>query len=189
MRLEEIARTSATVAETSARLAKIGALAEVLRRLRPEEVPVAVDYLSGELPQGSIGVGWASVREVPDPASAPTLELLEVDAALSHLFATTGRGSQAGRRRELADLYGRATEPEQRFLTALLTGELRQGALEGVMVEAVAKAAGVPSRDVRRAFMLAGSLGRVAAAALEGGQAGLADSRLTVLQPVHPMLG
>jgi DNA ligase 1 len=188
MRLEEIARTSAKVAETSARLAKIGALAEVLRRLRPEEVPVAVAYLSGELPQGSIGVGWASLRDVPEPASAPTLELLEVDAALSRLFATTGRGSQGGRRRELADLFGRATEHEQRFLTALLTGELRQGALEGVMVEAVAKASEVPSRDLRRASMLAGSLGTVAAAALEGGQAGLATFRLTVLQPIRPML-
>jgi DNA ligase-1 len=188
MRLEEIARTSTQVAETPARLAKIELLARILRSLRPEEVPVAVAYLSGELPQGSIGVGWASVRNPPPPAESPTLELLDVDAALARLLAATGPGSQANRRRELTDLYARATASEQRFLTALLTGELRQGALEGVMVEAVAKAASVPARDVRRALMLAGNLGAVAAAAIDDGEAGLAGFHLTVLQPVQPML-
>jgi len=188
MRLEEIARTSTQVAETPARLAKIELLARILRSLRPEEVPVAVAYLSGELPQGSIGVGWASVRNPPPTAESPTLELLGVDAALARLLAATGPGSQANRRRELTDLYARAAASEQRFLTALLTGELRQGALEGVMVEAVAKAASVPARDVRRALMLAGNLGAVAAAAIDDGEAGLARFHLTVLQPVQPML-
>jgi DNA ligase-1 len=188
MRLEEIARTSAQVAETAARLAKIELLARILRRLRPEEVGVAVAYLSGELPQGSIGVGWASVRNPPPPAESPRLEVLEVDAALARLLATTGPGSQANRRSELTGLYARATESEQRFLTSLLTGDLRQGALEGVMVEAVAKAASVPARDVRRALMLAGNLGAVAAAAIGEGPPGLARFHLTVLQPVQPML-
>jgi DNA ligase 1 len=186
--LEEIARTSAEVAEMPARLAKIEALASCLRRLRPEEVPVAVAYLSGELPQGSIGVGWASLRDFRDPSSSPSLELLEVDAVLRRVGSTAGPGSQAIRRSELAGLFARATAAEQRFLTRLLTGELRQGALTGVMVEAVAKAAQVPAPDVRRALMLAGDLGAVAGAALARGREGLAGFRLTLLRPVQPML-
>jgi DNA ligase-1 len=188
MRLEAIVRASAAVTGTPSRLAKIDLLAGVLRDLRPREVPVAVAYLSGELPQGSIGVGWASLRDLPPPATAPDLELLDVDAALTRVVTAAGKGSQTARRQELAALYTRATEREQRFVTALLTGELRQGALEGIMVEAVAKAAGVPASDVRRALMLTGSLGTVAASALGEGTRGLARFGLTVLQPVLPML-
>ena len=139
MLLDEIARTSTAVAETPARLAKIERLAVCLRRLRPREVPIAVAYLSGVLPQGTIGVGWASLRDLPSPAQPPpALELLEVDTALDRIRTATGPGSQAIRGRELAELFLRATEPERRFLIGLLQGELRQGALEGVMVEAVA---------------------------------------------------
>jgi DNA ligase-1 len=189
MLLDEIARTSAAVADTRARLAKIERLAESLRRLRVDEVPVAVAYLSGELPQGSIGVGWASLRDLPPAVAGPaTLELLEVDAAIGRIQVATGPGSQAARRRELAELFGRATEPERRFLSALMMGELRQGALEGVMVEAVARAGGVPAPEVRRAVMLAGDLGAVATAAMAGGQAALSRFRLTVLRPLQPML-
>src|SRR6266498_1098930 len=159
--LEEIARTSFGVAETSSRLAKIALLADCLRRSRPDEISVAVAYLSGELPQGTIGIGWASLRDLPPPAPPPaTLEVPEVDASLRRIGATTGRGSQGTRRSELARLFARATDPERRFLIALLMGELRQGALEGVMVEAVARAAEVPPSEVRRAVMLAGNLGR-----------------------------
>ena len=112
----------------------------------------------------------------------------EVDAALTRIAGATGRGSMAQRRRGITDLFERATEPEQRFLTALVLGELRQGALEGVMVEAVAKVAGVAPSEVRRALMLSGDLGRVAvAAAIEGGR-GLARFELVVLEPVLPML-
>jgi ATP-dependent DNA ligase I len=189
MLLEEIARTSVEVADFSSRLAKIDRLAGSLRRLRPEEVPVAVAYLSGELPEGTIGVGWASLRDLPPPASPPpSLELLEVEAALRRIASTTGRGSQAARRNELHRLFGRATEPERQFLIKLLLGELRQGALEGVMVEAVARAAEVPASEVRRAMMLSGNLGKVAAAAVAGGRARLAEFRLTVLRPLQPML-
>src|SRR6266508_4207422 len=189
MLLEDIARTSAAVAETSSRLAKIELLAECLRRARPDEISVAVAYLSGDLPLGTIGIGWASLRDLP-PAAAPqpTLEVLEVEASLRRIGATTGRGSQATRRSELARLFSRATEPERRFLIALLMGELRQGALEGVMVEAVARAAEVPSSEVRRAVMLAGNLGVVAAAAVAGGPKGLSEFRLTLLRPLQPML-
>jgi len=187
--LEEIARTSAEVAEASSRLTKIGRLAATLQHLRQEEVPVAVAYLSGVLPQGTIGVGWASLRDIPPPAAPPsTLELLEVDGALARIGAATGPGSQGARRKELAELFGRATELERRFMIGLLQGELRQGALEGVMVEAVARAAQVAASEVRRALMVAGDLGGVAAAALADGTEGLARFRLTVLHPLQPML-
>jgi DNA ligase-1 len=189
MHLADIARTSASLASTRARLKKVELLADCLRRLRPEEVPIAVAYLSGELPGGSIGVGWASLRGLPPPAPPPpTLELVDVDAALTRIRAAKGPGSQNARRRELAELFGLATEEERSFLQRLLLGELRQGALEGVMVEAVAKAAEVPVRDVRRASMLSGDLGEVAAAALTEGRDALARFRLTLLRPVQPML-
>ncbi len=189
MLLEDIARTSAAVAETSSRLAKIELLAECLRRARPDEISVAVAYLSGDLPLGTIGIGWASLRDLPPAAaSPPTLEVLKVEASLRRIGAATGRGSQATRRSELARLFSQATEPERRFLIALLMGELRQGALEGVMVEAVARAAEVPSSEVRRAVMLAGNLGVVAAAAVAGAPNGLSEFRLTLLRPLQPML-
>jgi ATP-dependent DNA ligase I len=188
VQLEEIARTSADVTQIRSRLAKIDRLASTLRRLRPEEVPVAVAYLSGELPQGSIGVGYASLKGLPPPAGSSRLELIEVDAALSRIGGLEGPGSQSARKRELGELFGRATEAERRFLFGLLLGDIRQGALEGVMVEAISKAAGVSATDLRRAAMLAGDLGVVAAAALSEGAAGLARFRLTVLRPVQPML-
>jgi DNA ligase 1 len=189
VRLDDVVRTSAAVADTRSRLTKIELLAGLLSRLSPQEVPVAVAYLSGELPQGPIGIGWASLRDLPPHSSGPaTLVLGEVDAALTRIAGATGRGSAAQRRRSITDLFERATEPEQRFLTALVLGELRQGALEGVMVEAVAKIAGVTPSEVRRALMLSGDLGRVAvAAAVEGGR-GLARFELVVLKPVLPML-
>jgi len=189
MLLAEITAASADVAATSSRLAKVARLAECLSRARPEEIGVAVAYLSGALPQGSIGVGWAALRELPPPAAQPSaLELGEVDASVSRIAATTGSGSQARRRAELDELFARATADEQRFLVGLLLGELRQGALEGVMTDAVAKAARVPAADVRRAMMLAGDLSGVAAAALADGVDGLRAFHLTPFRPVRPML-
>ena len=189
MLFADVAGTSSAVAGASSRLAKIGLLAHCLRAARPDEVRVAVSYLSGDLPQGTVGVGWAALRAAPAPAPPPArLELLAVDAALERLKSTTGPGSVASRRRLTDDLFGRATAPEHDFLRGLLLGELRQGALEGVMVEAVAKAANVPARDVRRAAMLAGDLPIVARAALAEGAKGLDAFRLQVLRPVKPML-
>jgi DNA ligase 1 len=189
MLLEEVARTSAGVAETSARLKKIELLASCLRQAASEEVEVAVAYLSGELPHAPIGVGWAALRDLPPAASPPaTLELLEVDAALQRIGAAAGPGSQSRRQAELAALFGRATAPEQRFLVGLLLGDLRQGALRGVMAEAVARAADVPAPEVRRAAMLAGDLAAVAAAAIAEGRAGLTRFRLVLLRAVQPML-
>jgi DNA ligase 1 len=186
--LDEVARTSTAVANSSARLAKVERLAACLRRLEPAEVHPAVAFLSGELRQRQIGVGWAALRDAPDPAAAPTLTVAEVDAAFERIGRLTGPGSQAERRRLLGGLFGRATAGEQKFLVGLLSGELRQGALEGVMVEAIAKAAEVPAAEVRRALMLRGSLGPVAAAALTDGVPGLRRFSLEVGRPVQPML-
>ncbi|NUP50567.1 MAG: ATP-dependent DNA ligase, partial [Catenulispora sp.] len=160
MRLSDLADTSTAVTEASARTAKIALLADLLRAAGPDEVPIAVHYLSGELPQRQIGVGWATLRELPAPAADPLsgLELAEVDRILAEVGTTVGTGSQARRRALLAGLFARATAGEQAFLRGLLTGELRQGALDGVMADAVAKAAQVPAAEVRRAAMLGGDL-------------------------------
>jgi len=186
--LAEIAGVSRTVATTSARLAKIEALAAALRQAGPLEVPIAVAYLSGELPQRQIGVGWATLRGGFVPAAAATLTLSEVDAGFSAIGAISGKGSTAARKALVSELFGRATETEQQFLYGLLSGELRQGALEGVMTEAVARAASVPVAEVRRAMMMRGSLGAVAAAALAGGRDALHAFGLEVGRPVRPML-
>jgi ATP-dependent DNA ligase I len=186
--LAEIAGVSSVVAGTSARLAKVEALAGALRAAGPAEVPIAVAYLSGELPQRQVGVGWAALRDGFPAASSPTLTLHEVDAILSEIGAVSGPGSAAARKALVGSLFGRATSGEQRFLVGLLSGELRQGALEGVMTEAVARAAAVPPEQVRRAVMLRGSLGAVAAAALAGGSAALGSFGLEVGRPVRPML-
>jgi ATP-dependent DNA ligase I len=186
--LAQIAEVSQAVATTSARLAKIEMLAAALREAGPVEVPIAVAYLSGELPQRQIGVGWAALRSGFTPAAEPTLTLSEVDSAFSAIGAVSGKGSAAARKSLVSELFGRATSGEQQFLFGLLSGELRQGALEGVMTEAVARAASVPVEQVRRAMMLRGSLGAVAAAALAGGSEALGAFGLEVGRPVRPML-
>jgi ATP-dependent DNA ligase I len=186
--LDEVAGTSTAVAASSARLAKVERLAACLRRLEPGEVHPGVAFLSGELRQRQIGVGWAALRDAPDPAAAPTLTVAEVDAAFERIGRLAGPGSQAERRRLLGELFGRATAGEQRFLVGLLSGELRQGALEGVMVEAIARAAEVPAAEVRRAVMLRGALGPVAEAALAAGVPGLRRFHLQVGRPLPPML-
>ncbi len=189
MLLGEVAAASADVAATSSRLEKVARLSSVLADLEPAEVPIAVAYLSGVLPQGSIGVGWASLKDLPPAAPEPaTLALLDVDAALTRIGALTGAGSQSARRTALHDLFAGATDDEQDFLRGLLMGEIRQGALEGVMVEAIARAANVPRTEVRRAAMLTGDLGATATAAIDGGSAALAGFRLSLLTPLQPML-
>jgi DNA ligase-1 len=189
MLLNDLVETSRRVKETSGRLAKIALLAELLRRADPDEVGIAVAYLSGAVRQGRIGVGYATLREAAGaPASAPALTLAEVDASFGRIMATRGVGSAAERRRQLGALFGAATAAEQEFLFLLMIGELRQGALEGVMVEAMARAAGLPAGDVRRAVMLAGDLAPVAEAALGEGAAGLRRFAMTIFRPVRPML-
>ena len=192
MQLIDVAAASAEVGATSARLAKIAHIADLLRRAGAEDDPklvaVVVSWLSGELPQRQIGVGWAALRSLPSPADAPSLTVLQVDGAFSEIGQIAGKGSQARRAELVNGLFAAATETEQTFLRRLLGGELRQGALVGVMADAVAKAADIAAPVVRRAAMLGGDLPAVAAAALTGGEAALVQFTLEVGQPVGPML-
>ncbi len=189
MLLAELVATSDTVASTRARSEKVAALADLLRRLEGDEVEAAVGFLIGDPRQGRIGVGYRSVFAVEvTPSASPTLPVLEVDAILSDLAGLSGPGSGAARTASLTDLFGRATATEADFLRRLLVGELRQGALEGVMGDAVAKAAEVPATAVRRAAMFAGDLRAVARLALAGGRDALDAIGLTVGRPVLPML-
>src|SRR5215203_4622997 len=183
MRLAELAATSEAVRATSRRTEKVERLAAALRRMAPDEVEAGVAFLSGELRQRQIGVGWAALRDLPAGAAEPTLTVADADRAFARIGAFTGPGSQAARREALGTLFARATDPERAFLIALLLGDLRQGALAGVMTEAVARAADVPRDAVRRAVMLRGDLAAVAAVALADGASGLEVGR-----PVHPML-
>jgi DNA ligase-1 len=192
VQLVDVAAASTEVGATSARLAKIARIADLLQRAGaegdPNLVAVVVSWLSGELPQRQIGVGWAALRSLPDPADQPSLTVLEVDTRFTEIGKVAGKGSQARRAELVAGLFAQATEAEQAFLRRLLGGELRQGALIGVMADAVAKAADIPAAGVRRAAMLGGDLPAVAAAALTGGEAALEQFTLKVGQPVGPML-
>jgi DNA ligase-1 len=178
------------VGSTSSRLTKVAHIAELLRRAAPDPklVAIIVSWLSGELPQRQIGVGWASLRSRPPAATDPALTVTDVDATFSEIGAVSGKGSQARRAELVAGLFAAATETEQTFLLRLLGGELRQGALAGVMADAVAKAAGIPAAAVQRAAMLGGDLPAVAAAALSGSAAALDVFTLRVGRPVSPML-
>jgi len=188
-RLAEVVAASAAVAATRSRKAKVTALADLLRRLEPEEVEPAVGFLVGRPRQGRIGVGWRTAYGIEaTPAATPSITVLELDASLTALASTAGPGSVAARQALLADLFGRATAAEADFVRRLLVGELRQGALAGIMTDAVAVAAEVPLPLVRRAAMLSGDLGRTAALALSGGAPALEAVGLTVLHPVEPML-
>jgi DNA ligase-1 len=188
--LADLVTTSAAVASTRARTKKVAALAELLRRLAPEEVEIAVAYLSGDQRQGRVGIGWASLDglDAGAPADAPSLTVLDVDAAIDAVAREAGAGSQSARRGVLARVFERATPDEADFLRRLLLGDLRQGALEGVMCDAVASAAGVDGALVRRAVMLAGDLPHAAALALAGGHDALRAVDLDVLRPIKPML-
>ena len=190
MRLAELVDTSRAVAATRSRSAKQAALAALLGKLAPDEVEIAAGFLEGAPRQGRIGVGWRALDAARAARSADVavLELRDVDLALETLAALRGSGSGARRSDALRALFARATADEQDFLTRLLLGELRQGALEGVLLEAVAKAAGLPAAELRRAAMLGGSLRAVARAALVEGRTGLSGFRLRVMSPLQPML-
>ena len=193
MRLATLVTTSGEVAATSRRLEKTARLAALLGDLSGDDVAIAVGFLIGWPRQGKIGVGWAMVAEARDvPAAAEaTLELGDVDEVFSALQQATGKGSTARRRELLGGLFSRATADEQQFLASLVIGEVRHGALEGVLLDAVAKAAGVAPDMLRRAVMLAGDLGSVAGAVLSEGDAALAalaSYRLELFRPVQPML-
>lgn len=184
-----VVETSGRIAETSRRLAKIELLADLLKQLAPEEARIVVAYLAGNTLQGRIGIGWAVLRDASaPPAGEASLEIRDVDRALAQLATVQGKGADQLRRDLLRSLMGRATEAEQQFLRALLIGELRQGALEGIMVEGIARASGVGAERIRRAVMLAGEVPAVAQALSERGEAGLAGYDLQLFRPVQPML-
>ncbi|MEV5910825.1 ATP-dependent DNA ligase [Streptomyces sp. WAC 01325] len=188
MLLTRLARVSQEVAATSARSRKIALLAELFRDAEADDVPIVIPYLAGRLPQGRLGIGWKVLSRPVPPATEPALTVREVDARLSELGKVSGTGSQAERARLVGELMGAATEDEQRFLLGLITGEVRQGALDAVAVEGLALATEAPPADVRRAVMLAGSLQDVARALLADGPGSLERFRLTVGRPVLPML-
>lgn len=190
MLLHEVVATSIDVGATSSRLTKIARIADLLTRAAPDPAVAAivVSWLSGELPQRQIGVGWASLRTRPPPAARSTLTVAGVHATFTDIGAVSGKGSQARRAALLESLFAAATDPEQTFLARLLSGELRQGALAGIMADAVAKAADIPAAAVQRAAMLGGDLPAVAAVALSGGAAALDAFTLRVGRPVGPML-
>ena len=187
--LADVVTTSQEVGDTSARSRKVALLAELLERLDPDEVAIAAGMLSGVPRQGRIGVGYSTIHGVESaPAKEPTLTVADLDTAISQIQAAAGSGSGARRRQLLAELLERATEPEAGFIRRLFTGELRQGALAGVMVDAVAKAAGVPAALARRALMLSGDLTRTADIAMSGGEEGLREVGFELFRPIFPML-
>jgi DNA ligase-1 len=189
VRFAEVVAASAAVSDTRSRRAKVEILAAMLRALAPAEVEPAVAWLAGEPRQGRMGVGWRTLTAITPPAcEAVGLTVGQVDAALDALAGCVGTGSAARRAALLAELFSAATPDEQHFLRRLLIGELRQGALEGVLTEAVAVAAAVPAEQVRRALMLSGRLPVTARAALTGGAEALAGFRLEVGRGVRPML-
>jgi DNA ligase 1 len=187
--LAEIVATSAVVGATRSRKEKTAAIAALLRAAAPDEVQATTSWLAGELRQGRIGTGWRTLSALDAaPAPAASLAVTHVDALLDALSSTSGAGSTRRRAELLAELFGAATGAEQQFLLRLLGGELRHGALEGVMLDAVAAAAAVPAPVVRRAFMLSGQLPATAQLALAGGATALDAVTLQVGVPVRPML-
>jgi DNA ligase-1 len=186
MLLQQVVETSRAIAETSKRTAKIASAADLLRRLAPEEVEPVAAYLSGVTRQGRVGVGYATVRDAMGPAAEnASITVLDFDAMLDALIKTRGAREKHA---ILRTLLSRATEPEQHFLMALLVGELRQGALEGLMIEALAKAADVPADRVRRAVMMAGDFAAVAKDVLSEGESALSRYDVQLFRPVQPML-
>jgi DNA ligase-1 len=188
--LAELVSLVARVRATTKKTEKVELIAGLLRRARGRETELVALYLTGSLPQGRIGIGWRSLRAaMPEgPRVGEPLTLVDLDQALTGLAQEKGAGSAERRARGLRALLERADEAGRRFLFELLTGEVRQGALEGLVLEAMAKAAGLPAAEVRQAAMFAGSIGELARAALEEGAAGLGRFSLRLLSPVAPML-
>jgi DNA ligase-1 len=187
--LADLVSASNEVAGTSSRSRKIAILAELLQRLDASEVPISVGLLSGVPRQGRVGVGYSTIYGIERrPAVEPSLTIEDLDRAIAQTQATTGSGSAARRRQLLGDLLGRATEQEAGFVKRLFTGELRQGALAGLMADAVAKAAAVPADVARRALMLSGDLTRTAEIAMTSGEEGLREVGFEIFRPILPML-
>ncbi len=188
-RLAAVVDASGEVAATRSRSSKVAILAELLRSVSPGEVGICVGFLSGTPRQGRVGVGYATVYGINTaPASEPSLTVADLDRVIDEIAGDSGPGSATRRRGLLTELLARATEPEAEFVRRLMTGDLRQGALAGVMADAVAKAAGVGAGAARRALMLSGDLSRMAEIAVAGGEADLRAVGLELFRPILPML-
>ena len=188
MLLSDLVRASSELTATSSRTAKSGIVADVLRAAGPDEVEVVASYLAGAPRQRRLGLGWRGLESLPEPAAEPTLTVTEVDGLLERISTTAGTGSRATRAGLVAELFGRATAPEQQFLRALVFENLRQGAQDSVLLDGIARAAELPVAVVRRAAMFTPSSGEVAGAALTGGRAALDGFGLVPGRPVRPML-
>lgn len=190
MHLSELVAAVAQIRAATKKTEKVGLLADVLRRTAQEESELAALYLTGSFPQGKIGIGWSAIQRAmaEGPPSGEPVTLRDVDATLTLLAQEQGAGSTERKVAELSRLFHRATAEERRFLSQLFVGEIRQGALEGLVIEAIAKAAALPLADIRQAAMFAGHIGAVARAALQEGAPGLARFSLRLFTPVAPML-
>jgi DNA ligase-1 len=188
MELARLVSVSQQVAATRARTTKRARIADLLRATPPDELEIVTSYLSGILRQRRTGLGWRALSELPEPAAEPSASVTEVDDTLEQISALAGEGSATARRAAVTDLFGRLTEDEQRYLRGLVTGEVRQGALDSVVLDAIAEAADVPATAVRRAAMFSALTGPIAVAALRGGEPALAEFDLVVGRPVRPML-
>jgi DNA ligase 1 len=187
--LADAVKASRAVTDTPSRGGKVAILAGFLRQLDPSEIAAAVGFLAGVPRQGRIGIGYSTIYGIERaPAGAPSITIDELDRAITEVQAMTGSGSAAKRRELLGELIGRASSEEADFLKRLFTGELRQGALAGLMVDAIGKAAGVPAALVRRALMLSGNLARTAEAAITQGEEGLRAIGFEIFRPIFPML-
>ena len=182
MLLDALVQTSKQVAATSGRLAKIKILADLLRQAQADEIEPAIAYLSGTTRQAKVGVGWVTLQKAKaHVGTSARLHLRDVDETLERISTTSGKGSAGEKERLLGELFSNATAEEQDFLVRLMTGELRQGALEGIMVEALAKARDLPATEVRRAVMLTGGLGKVASG-------DISSVKIELFRPIKPML-
>jgi DNA ligase 1 len=188
MEFARLVSVSRQVAATRARTTKRNLIAALLSQAEPDEVELVTAYLSGTLRQRRTGVGWRGLADLPPPASSAGVSIAEVDAALEEMAALAGPGSGTARREAVSKLFARLTDDEQRYLRGLVTGEVRQGALDSVVLDAIAEAAGVPAAAVRRAAMFSALTGPVTVAALTGGEEALAAFDLEVGRPVRPML-
>ena len=189
MLLSKLVETSRSIGGTTKRLQKIELLAALLKQLQREEIEIAVAYLSGGTRQGRVGIGYAAIRDARTVAAVePTLKIVDVDCTLEQITHVQGSGADRNRRHLLKRLFEQATEGEQQFLTGLLMGELRQGALEGIMLDALAKASRISADRIRRAAMMGGGVAAIASKVLSEGEAGLDGFDIQLFRPVQPML-
>ncbi|MGC4111771.1 MAG: ATP-dependent DNA ligase [Nocardioides sp.] len=188
MLLNDLVETSSAVAATRSRKAKVAAIAERLALAEPAELPVVTAYLGGTILQRRTGVGWRGLSSLPDPSAEPSVGVVDVDEALDRISELAGAGSQEQRASGVRDLFARLTSDEQGWLRGVMTGNVRQGALDALVQEAIAAASGVPLRAVRRAAMLAGGTVPIVVAAMTGGEEALAEIGLEVGRPILPML-